>query len=106
METIDVASSDSSHLARHQRTLSGRPILGPYESFPDVHICRGRRKDVASMSRPSRTRELRFTDTGTYTDVRQTFKRAQSRSVSQRHECDVIWITITEWELACVCTRD
>ena len=33
------------HSARRPRTLSGRPILVPYESFPDVLVRRGRRKD-------------------------------------------------------------
>ena len=41
-------------LPRRPRTLSGRPILGPYLSFADVLIRRGRRKrryiDVASES--------------------------------------------------------
>ena len=43
------------HSARRPRTLSGRPSLGPYESFPDVLIRRGRRKDVAETSRPNLT---------------------------------------------------
>ena len=38
-------------------TSRGRPNLGPYVSFPDVRIRRGRRKDVASTSRPNRTYE-------------------------------------------------
>ena len=45
----------TSHSARRPRTLSGRPTVGPYESFQDVLIRRGRRKDVAATSRPNRT---------------------------------------------------
>ena len=47
------------------KTLGGRPTLGPYESFPDVLIRGGRRKDVAAKSRPSLTYKLRSTDAGT-----------------------------------------
>ena len=52
------------HGAPLGKTLSGRPTLGPYESFPDVLIRRGRREDVASTSRPSRTYELRSQGAG------------------------------------------
>ena len=55
----------SFHSARRPRTLSGRPTLGLYESFPDVFIRRGRRKDVASTLRPNRTYDLRSTDART-----------------------------------------
>ena len=66
--------------------MSGRPTLGPYESYPDVFIRRGRREDDASTSRPKLTCELRSTDAGTLKDVRKTFIRAQRRSSSQRHD--------------------
>ena len=42
-------------LARRPRALSRRPTFGAYESFPDVFTRRGRRKDVASTSRPNQT---------------------------------------------------
>ena len=38
--------------------MRGRPTLGLYESFPDVLIRRGRRKDVDKTCRPS---DVRFT---------------------------------------------
>ena len=50
---------------RRPRTLSGRPTLGPHECFLDVHIRRGRRKDVALTSRPNLTYKLRSKDAGT-----------------------------------------
>ena len=43
------------HPARRPRTSRGRLKLGPYVSFTNVLIRRGRRKDVASTSRPNRT---------------------------------------------------
>ena len=51
--------------ARRPRTSRGRSNLGPYVSFPDVLIRRGRRKVVASTSRQNRTYEWRSTDAGT-----------------------------------------
>ena len=66
------------HSARRPRTLSGRPTLGPYESFPDVekklhrrHVRIGRYNYVLRM--PGRKR------------TSGTFIRAQSRSSYQRH---------------------
>ena len=45
------------HSARRQRTSRGRPHLGPYVSFPDVLIRRGRRKNIVSTFRQNRTYE-------------------------------------------------
>ena len=54
-----------SHSERPPRTLSGGPTSGPYKSFQDVLIRRGRRKDVVSTSRARRTYLLRSTGAGT-----------------------------------------
>ena len=40
-------------------------LIGVYENFPDVLICRGRGKYVVSTSRPIRTYKLCSTDAGT-----------------------------------------
>ena len=47
-----------SHSARRPRTSREQPHFGPYVSFPDVLIRRGRRKDVASTSRIGRTNDV------------------------------------------------
>ena len=52
----------ATHSARRPRTLRERPTLGLNESFSDVLIRCGRRKDVASTNR---TYELRSTDART-----------------------------------------
>ena len=46
LRAIIGAKSNATHSTRRPRTLSGRSTLGPYESFPDVLIRRGRRKDI------------------------------------------------------------
>ena len=62
---VDGASRDNPRSARRSRMLRGHPTLGAYESFPDVLIRRGRRKDVAPTSCRAWTIELRSPDAGT-----------------------------------------
>ena len=88
---------NSSHSARRRRTSRGRPNLGPYVSFPDVPIRRGRRKDVASMSRPTRTYDNVLRTPGRKKNVRKTYIWAQF-PLDVTSEIDALWTTLAEWD--------
>ena len=78
--------------------MSGRPTAVPYESFPDVIIRRGRRKDVALTSRPSQSyRSCLQTPGRKSTSEKLLYGPKGGGPLNVTPECDILWTTLAEW---------